>query len=255
MKTKKPLPRSRSHRSIPKAHAALALILIGLGPAIAHGQENSANPDVLKAENRASYAEMEANAHKAEMDALDQKIDVIETRVELLPEGPDRDEARRRLDALKDRRTELRKAYLASKYEQLKADVQAEYEKAAAWTREKYESVKESMTGGDHDTPAAFDARMNPAAHATLDRDTVYRASPSPDNQAEVDAALKALDAEIGRLKEHAKTMPAGEKRTILERRIEAIEDRKDDLESDFTKTRWDALVADLKREWNELSH
>lgn len=255
MKTKKSLPHPRPRRDIPKAHAALALILIGLSPAIAHGQEKTATPEVINAQNRSTYAEMEAAAHKAELEALDQKIDALETRVELLPEGPDRDGARQRLEALKDRRTELRKAYLSSKYEKLKADVHAEYEKVAAWTRDKYQSVKQSMTDPEPDTSAKFNALMNPKANAALANIAVYQANPSPENKAEVKAALKALEAEIDRLEDHAEAMPEGEQRTILERRIEAIEDRKDDLESDFTKARWDALIADLKREWNELIH
>lgn len=254
MKTPKTLTRPRSHHHIPKAHAALALILIGLSPVIVHGQESSLNPDVIHAQTRANSAEMEAKAQKAQLDALDHQIDVIETHIELLPEGVERNQARQRLEALKDRRTELRKAYLSSKYEQLKADVQAEYEKAAAWTRQKYQNAKESIRGSDAETPAQAGARVNPETETAISPAPVPQDNPSSEITPEEKAAVQALDMEITRLKQHARSLPQGERRTILERRLEAIEDRKDELEKNFTQARWEALVADLKRERNELT-
>lgn len=255
MKTPKTFPCPRSHHYIPKTHATLALILIGLSPAMVHGQESSLNPDVIKAQSRAYSAEMEANVHKAQLDALDQQIDVIAAHIDLLPEGVERNQARQRLDALKDRRTELRKAYLSSKYEQLKADVQTEYEKAAAWTRQKYQNAKESMRGSDTETPARPDTQhVNPEASTVLSPAPVHQAHSSSETTPEEKAAIQTLEVEIARLKHYAHSLPQGERRTLLERRLEAIEDRKDELNSNFTQARWEALVADLKRERNELT-
>src|SRR5690606_29550646 len=145
---------------------------------------------------------------------------------------------RQRLEALKDRRTELRKAYLSSKYEQLKADVQAEYEKVAAWTREKYQNAKESMRSSDAKTPARADARVNPETDTAISPAPVPQANSSSEITPDEKAAVQALDMEITRLKQHARSLPQGERRTILERRLEAIEDRKDELEKNFTQAR-----------------
>ena len=193
METPKTQTRPRSHHHIPKTHAALALILIGLSPVIAHGQEHPANPDVINAQNRAHSAGTEA-------------------------------------------------------------DVQAEAEKAAAWTRQKYQNVKESMRTPDAGTPARPDTQVNPGTNAVSSPAPAHQANPSSEITPEKKAAIRTLEAEIARLKQHARSLPQGERRTILERRLEAIEDRKDELESNFTQARWEALVADLKRERDELT-
>lgn len=259
MKTKKS-PKTRSlrsiHRSIPRSQAALALILIGLGPVISHAQESSStSPEMLAAKTRSTVASMDASEHKAELEIIDRQIDMIEDDIDRAPEGPERDAARRRPDALKDRRSELRKDYVASKYEALKADVRTEYEKAAAWTKDKYQDVKEGISGPKPNAPARLDAASNANANAALAGIAVYQMHPSPENKADVKQALDALDKEIDRLSDRADELPKGEQRTQLERRINALEDRQDELEHNFTKARWDALVADVKSEWNELIH
>lgn len=255
MKTKKSL-KSRTLRSIPRSQAALALILIGLGPAIAHGQQStSTDPDVLAAKTRSTVASMDAREHKAELDIIDRQIDAIEDDIDNAPEGPERDAARKRLEALKDRRSELRKDYVASKYDELKADVRTEYEKVAAWTEDKYQSVKESLSGPKPDATAQMSAMGNAHANAARAGIAVYEMHPSPENKAEVKQALAALDDEIEHLEDRIDEMPKGEQRTQLERRVNALEDRQDELEHNFTKARWDALVADVKAEWNDLVH
>lgn len=247
-------PQKKSRQQIPQAHLGLALILIGLAPVIARGQETSAtNPSVMKAETRSAISASEAKDHKADLDALDREIEAIEQRLDHASEGPERTAAKMRLEALKDRRTELRKAYVGAKFDQLKADTRAEYEKVAAWTKDKYEAVKENLSGPEPDVVAQTSATVNPAANAAMTDIALYKMNPSPENKEEVKLALDALEDEIDRLEDRADAMPKSEQRTALERRINALEDRKDDLEDNFTKARWDALVADVKREWNDL--
>jgi hypothetical protein len=105
--------------------------------------------------------------------------------------------------------------------------------------------------------PAAGSARSaaaGPEADSAFAPFPVYRLNPSPANKAEVKAALEALDDEIDRLEDYAEDLPKGTERSALEKRIKALDKRESALKRDFTKARWDSLVADLKTEWNQLA-
>lgn len=244
------------NKHLPNIRIGLALFLIGSTSGIAaQDKEEISNASILDAKARAAASEEEAMEHKAKLDALDREIDAIEAKLDEIPEGPIRHDAKLRLEKLKDRRTELRKDYAGAKFDQLKADTRTEYEKIAAWTKEKYHNVKASIQGPQPDAAAKARAATNPELNAARADIALYQMNPSADNKAEVKAALEALEEEIDRLDDHADSMPEGAQRTELEKRINALEDQKDELESDFTKARWDALVANVKREWNELIH
>jgi hypothetical protein len=46
--------------------------------------------------------------------------------------------------------------------------------------------------------------------------------------------------------------MPNGPDRDVVKGRIKALEDRKDELKHQFNKARFDALVDDVQKEWND---
>ena len=76
----------------------------------------------------------------------------------------------------------------------------------------------------------------------------VHRLNPSPDNAAEVKAALDVLDREIRQMENRTSTMMIGSAGRDAEvARIARIKDRRTALGKEFTKARWDALVGDLK--------
>ncbi|MFH1496362.1 MAG: hypothetical protein ABII82_00925 [Verrucomicrobiota bacterium] len=237
--------------TLTKSQIALALTLIALRPAFA------ADPAVGSAETKATKAEAVADDYKASLDQINASIDAIEQRVENAPDGAERSSAEARLDALKERRSELRKNYVKAKADELAADLKVEYAKVAAWTKDTYRDVKAKVTGDAQDdqpgampkTQAALDAEANKA----MARIAVYKMNPSPENKADVKRALDALDDEIERLDDHCDAMPDSPRRAALEKRVDALEDRHDDLANDFTKARWDALVADLRGSWESL--
>ena len=53
----------------------------------------------------------------------------------ILPTAEEKDAAKARIDVLKSRRNDLRKTYVAARFDELKADVRAEGNRVAAWTR------------------------------------------------------------------------------------------------------------------------
>jgi hypothetical protein len=112
--------------------------------------------------------------------------------------------------------------------------------------------VKDKVAGPEVDASAAAQAAASPEANAASAQVGLYRMDPSPENKAEVKAALEALEAEIDRLEHYAGTLPQGENRRALEKRIKALEKRENALQRDFTKARWDALVGDVKTEWDQ---
>jgi hypothetical protein len=66
---------------------------------------------------------------KASLALLDTEIDRLEDRVDNLPKGDERDATKLRVKALKDRRSELASDFRKARYEALKADVKAEWNK------------------------------------------------------------------------------------------------------------------------------
>ena len=232
-------------------HLALALILIGLRPAFAAGPATGA------ARAEAVAAETASAERKAALASVDAQIDRIEAALDHAPDAAEQNAARARLAALKERRSELRKHYARARVEELQTDARIEYEKVAAWTRKTTRDLKEKIADADApvDASSAAQAAANPEASAASAQLGLYRMDPSPENKAEVQAALAALDAEIDRLEEHAGALPPGENRRALEKRIKALEKRENALQRDFTKARWDALVRDVKTEWDQALH
>jgi F0F1-type ATP synthase membrane subunit b/b' len=74
---------------------------------------------------------------------------------------------------------------------------------------------------------------------------------PTDTNKEEAKLALKALEAKIDELETRVGNMPRGADRDAAKRRVKALEERKDKLEREFNKARFDALIDDVKSEWN----
>lgn len=238
----------KSTRPLTASNAALALTLIALMPAL------NASPTLVATLPEATAAKVQSAERKAALAEIDTQIDAIEESLEHAPDAVTQNAARQRLDDLKKRRTELRKDYVAAKATELRDDAVAEYKKAVAWTKGALADAKDSVVGprpGAADTAATA---TNPHATAAASHLALYRLNPSPENKAEVKAALDALDDEIDRLEDYADDLPKGPERDALRKRVKALEAREDELESNFNRARWDAVVSDLKSEWDRIA-
>ena len=198
----------------------------------------------------ATISEMKGDSAKASLDALDVEIDRLDAQIDNAPNQAEKDAAKVRLAELKDRRSDLRKTYVKARYDQLAADVRAEANHVATWTKSKFhrdstDTVKDNLRDAGDKTYAAAST-----AGAEMDL-AAYKLRPTDTNKAEAKAAIKALDRKIEELDDRADKMPRGADRDAAKRRVKALEDQKDELKHDFDKARFDALVDSVQNEWN----
>jgi hypothetical protein len=92
------------------------------------------------------------------------------------------------------------------------------------------------------------------AAGASMDL-AAYKSRPTETNKQEMKAAISALEKKIDELDDRADKMPRGAERDAAKRRVKALEDRKDEIEKEFTKSRFDALIDDVQGEWNDARY
>lgn len=239
----------KTRRTLTASNVALALALIALKPVL------NADPVVENARDEAAASEVFASERKLALAEIDAQIAAIEHSLHQAPDAATRDAARVRLDELKKRRADLRKNYVAAKAAELRADANLEYRKAVAWTKGTIADVKDTVTGTKPTTPDTVATPTTREAGDAAARLALYKLDPSPDNKAEVKTALEALDDEVDRLEDYADDMPKGPERDALRKRVRALEARKDALESDFNRARWNAVVADLKSEWDRIAN
>ena len=75
-------------------------------------------------------------------------------------------------------------------------------------------------------------------------------------NKAEVaKASLDHLDADIDLLEAKIDAVQDPVRKDELKMRFKALKERRSELGHEFRKARYDALVADVKDEWNKLVH
>jgi hypothetical protein len=215
------------------------------------------------AEISSSAAELRGDAAKAALKSLDAQIDALDDAVDNAPTQAEKDSAKRRLDALKERRNDLRKTYVQARYDELKGDIRAETARIGAWAKRDYRRDPVAVHANRDLDNASRDARRDvdrasDRAHATAANAATaidlnaYKHRPTDTDRNEAKNALAALDHRIDELADRADNMPKGADRDIAKRRIKALEDRKDELKSDFNKDRFNALVDEVE---GELKH
>lgn len=82
-----------------------------------------------------------------------------------------------------------------------------------------------------------------------------YRAEASDLNKAEAKAALKRLDADIDLLAAKIDAIPDPMRKKELSQRLKILKERRKELGSEFRKASYDALVDDVRAEWNQLTN
>jgi hypothetical protein len=224
-------------------------------------------------------ARVESNIHEAKGDAqkaalkeIDAEIDRVDAMIDNAPTPADKAAAKARMEVLKERRSELRKSYASSRYEQLKADIRAEGNRVSNWTKDKFhrdpaekarDEVADASRDAKRDAERAADRAERDAKHVARDtRDTsyayansvgastdiaAYKMRPTDTNKDEAKAAIKAVSRKIDELDDRADKMARGPERDALKHRVKELEHRKDELKHNFDKARFDALVDDVQ--------
>lgn len=237
--------------------ASLALALAALAPTLLLASEpakaadkagnKAADQTAEKIEDyRAHDTEMNKAEVKAALAAIDAELRHLDELADAAPTPAEKTDAKARYAALKVRRDELKQEFNRARYEAFKADLKAETDKASAWAKETF-STK----------PAASSAASATAATAdtTAAKIADYRNDASEVNKAEVKASLDHLDADIELLQAKIEAVTDPIRKDELKVRFQALKDRRAELNSEFRKARYDALVADVKAEWNKLVH
>ncbi len=103
-------------------------------------------------------------------------------------------------------------------------------------------------------SPALFAGEpTKPAADNASSKIDDYRNDATDINKAEVKAALERLDSDIKLLAAKIDAIAEPVRKQELTERLEALKERRKELNREFRKARYDALVADVKAEWNQL--
>ena len=181
---------------------------------------------VLSAQNAtpapAAAAPVYTDEQKASLKALDAELARFDAMLQQDTDVQHKATVKAFLDGFKDRRDTMNKVpFDQGKYDEIRFDINVEYQRLAMWL-----------------APPITPAPMRKAEG--ISEIAVYKLSPSPANKADVAAALGALDREITRL-DAAAGSPADKAR------VKGFRDRRAELNKDFTKAKWDALIADMK--------
>lgn len=151
-------------------------------------------------------------------------------------------------DATNDARRDARRA--GEKAADNARDARRDMERSA---RRASDNLADASRDAERDARRATDntyAAVS-SAGATMDL-AAYKARPTDTNKEEMKAAISALEKKIDELDDRADKMPRGADRDAAKRRVKALEDRKDEIEKDFTKARFNALIDDVQSEWND---
>lgn len=109
-------------------------------------------------------------------------------------------------------------------------------------------------------TPGLFAGEPSPAKPAEQAADSAsskidsYRNENTELNKAEVKAALERLDSDIKLLSARIDAIPEPARKQELTQRLKALKERRSALNREFRKARYDALAADVKAEWDQIT-
>jgi len=156
---------------------------------------------------------------------LDDDIARLDVLLERISEAPLKATTKGFIDVFKETRNGLRRTYDQTKFDELKFEVVAEFQRIHLWLAAPRENP---LISGD--TPRV-----------------IFDLEPSPADPAEVKAALAALDEEITYRVNRASRLPAGPARDEETQRIKAIQADRATLGRTFTRAGWDAVLGKLK--------
>jgi hypothetical protein len=220
-------PSMQRHLSSFVRNLITAVLLLGVTPAICSAQEPA---DV--APNAIQFTEEQKFALKA----LDAELARFDATLAKVSDQQYRNQSKVYLDILKLRAMGIRKEFDQTRYDELRFDLNAEYQRVALW-----------LANLVHTVPIAKDGTPPEVA--------LYKLKPSAGNPAEIKAALGALDHQLKRLEARANLAPAGPPGEPERVRLKAIQQHRNELEKDFSKARWDEVVREVKSELDKIPH
>lgn len=238
------------------ASLSLALAVLSASPAAfgkdaVESTEKAGNKAANKAADkiddyRGNNSEMNKAEVKIALAQIDSELDHLDRLADSAPTPEQKADIKARYKALKERRKDLGSDFTRARYEAFKADLKVETDKVSDWSKDTF-----------HNKPAASasSSATSMAASNTADKISDYRDNSSDVNKAEVKASLARLNADIDLLEAKIDAVQDPVRKDELKQNLRAIKERRDELKSDFRKARYDALVADVKGQWNKLTN
>ena len=207
---------SPSNSWIRRCHLILLALCAAAGSHLAGQAPTAAGPDA-----GVTHTEEQLAALKF----LDDDIARLDVLLERISDAPLKATTRGFIDVFKETRRRLRQAYDQTKYDELKFEVVAEFQRIHLWLAAPREVP---LVPGDT-------------------RRMIFELEPSPVDPAEVRAALAALDEEIAHRETLASRLAADPERDEETRRLRAIQADRAALGRTFTRAGWDAVLGKLK--------
>jgi hypothetical protein len=236
--------------------AGLALAVAVLSPALfaqepvtsaAKAGDKAVDKTASKIEDyRSEPSELSKAEVKAALAQIDAELDHLDALIDAAPTPEQKAEAKARYVVLKERRNQLKKEFNHARYEAFKADLQTEKDKVSAWAKETF-STKPAASAAASATSATADATAVKIAD--------YRVDSTEVNKAEARSALARLDADIDLLDAKIDAVMDPVRKSELKQRFRDLKDRRNELNREYRKARYDALVDDVKAEWDKLVH
>jgi hypothetical protein len=171
----------------------------------------------------------------AALDALDASLVRFDALLRLDPDASHRAIVTPLLDGFRDRRNGMRTApFDQGKYDDLKFVIAVEYVRLSMWL-----GLATPIPGRIHTFEVA-------RSHGTQEF-AIYDVRPSTSDSVEIKSALDALDREIRSQEAFVNGLSSGAMQDRERKRIAVIKERRAELGKEFSPSRWDALVAELR--------
>jgi hypothetical protein len=164
---------------------------------------------------------------KAALKALDADIARLDVVLESIHDAQLKALSKGFIDVFKEKRDRLRTTFDQTKYDELKFETVAEFQRLHLWLA----------------APRTSRAELGPT-HA---QQILFDLEPSPTDPAEVKAALQALDDEIKRREDQANRVAPGPDRDAAMLRLKPIKESRTVLGTKFTEAGWNAVISKMK--------
>jgi hypothetical protein len=208
--------------------AAIRIVVLSLTPCLAAFAQEPADAPAPAIE----YTEEQKFALKA----LDAEFARFDATLLKINDQQYRNQSKVYLDILKLRAMGIRRNYDQTKYDELRFDLNSEYQRVSLWLANPVWTV-----------PITKDPSLTDPAIARL--------KPTAGNRAEVKAAFEAADQDIKRIAARADLAPAGPIGEPERQRVQALKVRRTELEKNFTTAGWEALVKEIRKELEKIPH
>jgi hypothetical protein len=172
-------------------------------------------------------AEPLTDEQKVALQALDADLERLDVLLERITEAQHKATTKGYIDKFKETRNALHQKFDQGKYDEVKFETQAEFQRIHSW-------LAPGLT-----------PKPNPATDTS--RVVVYLLEPEPSDPADVKVALAALANELGRLEKRNAQRSAGNVRDAEKKQLALFRARHGELGRKFSRPGWETLLAEMK--------